>query len=559
MAFWVALVAIAAGSLWLRMAFPISALGHSVYDDLLFARLASYIHAAHWLGPYDELTMAKGAAFSVFLALNEASRLPLALSQHLLYLAASLYFAFTMGAVFRSRSAVIVFFALLAVNPLFWNPDIGGRVVRENFYVSLSLLLVAQSVQAFVLERAPTPTGDWRAKRTLLLALGATTGIYWLTREEGVWLLPSILVAAVFGLFRLARSGRGDWRVIWKVIAGFVLVPSAACGLLVGAVNTANYVKYGVFRNNDFRSSDFQAAYGTLARISHAQWRPYVVFPRDAREHAYGASPAARVLRPHLEGVVGERWRKAGCEQTNTDPCPEILSGWFMWALRDAVAAAGYYRSASNAKGYYEDLAREINAACDDGSIPCGRRSDSLVPPWRPEYLQRWMASARAVFGTLFTLGDTMVRVKPSVGDPRSLALFSRVTNEALASRQLCPDDPRRAAGATACIPDRLRLEIAQSLARFQSRASAFALPLALGAWPLCIAVSIIRRRWHLGHVVAAALVAAVASRVALLSFLEATSIPSNNMLYLSPVTPLALALVPCILFLAFAIGRQAQ
>ena len=33
--------------------------------------------------------------------------------------------------------------------------------------------------------------------------------------------------------------------------------------------------------------------------------------------------------------------------------------------------------------------------------------------------------------------------------------------------------------------------------------------------------------------------------RVLLLGFLEATSIPSNNMLYLSPALPLALALIP--------------
>ena len=57
------------------------------------------------------------------------------------------------------------------------------------------------------------------------------------------------------------------------------------------------------------------------------------------------------------------------------------------------------------------------------------------------------------------------------------------------------------------------------------------------------------RRRVSAGLAVASALVAAVAARVVLLGFLEATSIPSNNMLYLLPVVPMALALLPMVLF----------
>ncbi len=54
-----------------------------------------------------------------------------------------------------------------------------------------------------------------------------------------------------------------------------------------------------------------------------------------------------------------------------------------------------------------------------------------------------------------------------------------------------------------------------------------------------------------------AALVLAIAMRVVLLGFLDATSIPSDNMLYLAPVTPMALAMAPCVLFLAIDILRR--
>ena len=45
--------------------------------------------------------------------------------------------------------------------------------------------------------------------------------------------------------------------------------------------------------------------------------------------------------------------------------------------------------------------------------------------------------------------------------------------------------------------------------------------------------------------------------RVMLLGFLEATSIPSDNLLYLTPVTPMAFAVAPCVLFLALDLFRR--
>ena len=72
--------------------------------------------------------------------------------------------------------------------------------------------------------------------------------------------------------------------------------------VVVGSVNTINYTVYGVFRNNDFRSSDFLAGYGALTRIRHDHWQRYVPFPKDARERAYAMSAAARELKPYFEG-----------------------------------------------------------------------------------------------------------------------------------------------------------------------------------------------------------------------------------------------------------------
>mgnify|MGYP000228434448 CR=1 FL=1 len=53
------LALLATTSLWLRHAFPVFALGPVLHDDALFVELANHLCDGNWLGPYDNLTLAK--------------------------------------------------------------------------------------------------------------------------------------------------------------------------------------------------------------------------------------------------------------------------------------------------------------------------------------------------------------------------------------------------------------------------------------------------------------------------------------------------------------------
>lgn len=539
-------VAFAAGaillaSLALRAAVPIAAIANAAHDDALFVKLAAHIAAGDWLGPYDNLTHAKGAAFPAFIALVSFTGVSLKVAEHAVYLSGCVAFAWVAARLLRSKVAGLTCLAVLAFNPVAWSAVAGGRVVREGLYAALSLWIVALAAHAFLGRDAPPRWGS-------LAALGFVGGLFWLTREEGAWLAPSlalIVLAWLLGQWRELREGRAAWA--WQPRLAQLGVPAFAFATVVVAVDLANYVHYGVFRNNDFRSRDFVQAYAALSRIAHESPRPYVLFPADARQKAYAASPAARELAPAFEGVVGENWRAVGCQQTGTQPCPEILAGWFMWALRDAVALAGHYGSARDARSYYRRLAREVNAACESGALRCGPRSDSLVPPWRPEYAARIVEETLDVVKALATLGNMTVRLLPSVGNERERLFFARMTND----RQAHPDDLNRL--------DPGLMTVAEGIARAQVAAmpwlfaAAFVASLgtAIAAWR--------QRRWHPGLVLLAALWVAVAMRVGLLGFLAATSIPANHLLYLTPVFPMALVLIPFSLFQALDLRRARE
>ena len=542
--FYAALTLIGLFSLWLRGAFPVIALADAGHDDLLFVRMAAYLGMGNWLGDYNNLTHSKGAAYPIFLLLNHASGLPVKFTEHVIYLAAALFLSSLIGKIYGRRSAFAASFVLLAFMPVAWNPETGGRIVREGFYVGLGVVLFALAVQCFVLSKSESVVQEFRQKRVFLVLLGFAAGVYWLTREEGIWLLPSLAILVFYWLWT-RRAMLRPWRTA-ALLIGLPLVPAL---LTVEALNAANYVKYGVFRNNDFRSADFQAAYGALSRIKHGQWRRYVVFPKDARARAYAFSPAARELQPHFEGSTGESWRYAGCTQTATAQCPEILSGWFMWALRDAVEKAGHYRSAPEAQSFYLRLASEINSACDQHPGECLPQRQSMVPPWRGHYVMDAARASGQVFGSLATMGGAPVGIGASRGAPRELALFALVTNNSLA--------PLEPSAGSAAAPDfgltsprdAVRVTVAEGLAKATRKITTFGLPAALGLWLAWLVMAVLRRRVDAGLAIASALVAAVGARVLLLGFLEATSIPSNNMLYLLPAVPMTLALMPAVLF----------
>lgn len=542
-------------SLWLRMAFPVNAVAAG-HDDLLFVRLAVSMGSGDWLGAYNNLTHAKGIAYSFFLLLNHVAGLPLKFSEQALYLVAALAFSLTMGRLLRSRLATFAIFVVLALMSAVWLSGVGGRVVRESFYMALSLLMLTLGMRCWLLPAGASafglPAEHLRAKWPQLLALGFVAGLFWLTREEGVWMLPSMAVLAAYWLWQQRKS----WRH-WAPVLSFLVLPLTAMGVVVGTVNAINYSHYGVFRNNDFRSSDFQAGYGALTRIRPQTWQRYVPFPADARQRAYEMSAAARELQPFFEGAGGEFWRNVGCTQTRTEPCPEILSGWFMWALRDAVAHAGHYRDAPSAQAFYQRLAAEIDAGCQAKPQYCRRQRATLVPPWHKSYLADTLVAARAVFQTLVTLGAWSPGVGHSLGEASYLAVFQAVTNGPLAPAADAPAQAEPQSPAIVSPRDTVRWGLATRIHSLQARILPFALPLALAGWALWLLAAGLRRRGlDPVLVVATALVAAVATRVMLLAFLEATSIPSNNMLYLLPVMPMVLAVLPVVFFGLLRLAR---
>jgi len=338
----------------LCMHVPVALFADAGFDDYLFVQHGLSIISGQWLGPYSQMTLAKGPGYPLFLAFNGLLGVPITLSQALLYVTAC---CVTACALFRlSGSAWLAFLSFLAIQ---WHPALFPvRIVRDDLSAA-QVLLVLGAVCSFAF--LPQHLG-----RRLLWAIlgGLALGWFWLTREDAIWVLPGLSAILLLQGLRLWRQRRA----ILQLLLCIGVFGSAMAATLL-AIATINLWVYGAFVTVDFKSTAFEKALNILQTVRVGPPVPFVPVPAKVRQAVDEASPAFASLEPYFKGV-GQSWTEPGCAM-EPSTCGDFAGGWFMWALRDAVAAEGHYTSPQAAASFYRTLWHQVKRACVDGRLTC--------------------------------------------------------------------------------------------------------------------------------------------------------------------------------------------
>lgn len=428
-AYYAILLLLTALSLWIRQAFPIHAIGNAVHDDALFVRLARHLAAGEWLGQYDNLTLAKGMFYPLFIAISQFLSIPLKMAEQAIYLAASASAAGLARKHAGNNYLGVALFAALSFNPVLWHVDL-ARVIREGLYVGLSLMVIALAVM-IVFPGPIVSRSSFLGRAIKGFGLGFVGAAFYLTREEGIWLAPALIVVIAVALIGILLPRRTSSPSLPNRFAQLkaIALPSALALVVFLATNgfvaTLNYQHYGVFATNEFKTKSFLRAYGSITRIRPNEWQHYVLFPKDARQRAYAVSPAAQELAGSLEGPLAEAWRINSCSTAKDTVCSEVLAGWLMWEFRDAVRDAGHYATAAQAMSFYNTLADQIDSACDDGRLECLPRRATMATPFRWELAGETAMSAKVIARKVLMLGDGQIGSAPSIGSPQEIAVFA--------------------------------------------------------------------------------------------------------------------------------------
>lgn len=390
---------------------PIGLFADAGFDDAWFWLRAESIAQGHWLGAYDQMTLAKGSGYPLFLAVVHYSGLSVITAQALLYCGACLL----LGAGVQ-RMTHRPWLAVVLVLAIQWHPTalVWTRLLRD--YLGAAQLLAGVGCALLFL---CAPDARRRGWRWAVLA-GLLIGWAWTTREDLVWSVPGL------ALLLLVRAGPA-WREAVErrrlaIGLGLFALSFAGWISLVAGVNLA---KYGSFATVETRGWDYADALWALQRVRVGEATPYVPVPARVREAVYAVSPAFAQLRPQLETGDASHWKGVGCPRL-PESCGDFAGGWFMWALRDAVAANGGHASAPKAGAFYRQIADEIGQACASGRLTCVDRIRGLLPPttstqWLTLPPRLHSAAAKLLWQGVGGSGASGVGTLSSSGDPAAV------------------------------------------------------------------------------------------------------------------------------------------
>ena len=419
--FWAGLI-ITAFKLWLTRAQPVYAIGGAAHDDRLFLLLAESLIKGEWLGAYNQMTLAKGPFYSIWIAGLYWFGIPLGLGVQLAYAGACALLTRACRPAIRSAGLLFAIYAFLLWNPMSFEGPTLGRIIRQQIYTPLALVILAGLVALYG-RRAE------KLSRQLPWAIlvGLASGCFWLTREESVWLVPSVgllAVAAIVGAYRISRLQVGTMTRSFGVAIACAALP-------IFLVAWQNHRHYGWFGTVEFRAPEFNDAYGAMVRVKMGPEIPYVPVTRQAREAMYAISPSFAKLQPFLEGDYGRDWAGAGTPMTK-QPAAErqIGGGWMTWALRDTVAAAGFCHDAKEAMIFYQKMADDINRACDAGRLPAYPRRSGFLPRWQAGQTAEVLRTSGIFFNFVVSYQSFNAHTLPSIGDDNDLRLFRDLSRD---------------------------------------------------------------------------------------------------------------------------------
>jgi hypothetical protein len=521
-------------SLWLRQRLPFTPAG-SVYDDVLFVRGASALLHGQWLGPFDQLTLAKGPAYPVFIAVTNRLNIPLSIGEQLTYLLACA--ALTACVLVISRRVIVAcaVYVVLALDPVNYALYNAG-ITRDGWYSSLSVLLLAATFLAVF--GAVT-----RANLAWVLPVSALAGItgaaFWLCREEGPWILPAMFVAiggppiclAVRAWARRARHpmpARRHWLARLGRLGLVLAVLSLAAVSPIEVVIHENSQHYGAALTNDLTTGDFARAFADWTRVQAGPRIPDVPITRAQMAAVYRISPAARELEPTLEDPKSV-WARYSCWGA---PRCELSGAFTVWAVRGATPPADF-KSGSAEQAFFAALDKQIVSACTTGQLHCDR---SLPPTLQSiAHLDTGRLGAAFQRSSRDVLASRMFYDPPkSVGPlpPWFQPMYSETVHGLPASQP-------------ASDAQTLRFTAVQWQYTAMGKTYRTLIPVLLGLALVGLLWSILRPRWSrfaLTVFVGALLVAAL-SRLLFVALLNSTEFDSTDMRYQLPTHALLLAI----------------
>lgn len=354
---------------------PIFDRGLSLHDDYLMINMAKNLIEGIWLGDFNEYVFIKGITYPLFLAINYVFHISSNIANTLLYFISCLLFIISIKDLISKFWQRILIFLIMFLSPISYALQTFQRAYRDDIYYSLILILVSAYIGIYLRIKE-----NKKIKKWIILAIVSFV-LSWFCREDTIWILPFMILWSIVIYFTKNNIIGKRLKIVYLVSPYIVCI---LCGVFLGYIN---YLVYGIFAINDMQYSSYTRAYKAMTQIKTQNNYTKVALSREAIEKLYKECPSFLELKPYYngngdvyEGKEGKMWLDLSHKwrENNTFPSNEIGASHSMWAFRDMVDKAGYYRTAREANEYYNRLYNEIEIAFKEGRLK--KRDEIRIP-----------------------------------------------------------------------------------------------------------------------------------------------------------------------------------
>lgn len=352
---------------------PISVLAWQGFDDMLFINHAQSLAEGRWLGKFDELTLVKGPGYPLFLAFNYWLGLPITITHAIFYGLSLLAISILVLKVSKSYFLAALLFSITLFDPRVFELS---RIMRDAIYSGQVILIITFFSYSLLIDTSRKHQ-FWSS-----ILSGLLLGWFWLTREEGIWLIPGLVFLSMYAaIYNKHRTNKIS-------IITPILISIVAFATILITFSLVNKIAYGDFGSVDVKEKNFQSAIKAMESVRQGNQIPYLSVPRDVRTEIYKISPAFSELKKYIDPEnTTSQWEAGGCLFRPTT-CGDIGNGFFFWAVRDAAGKAGYYASPEKAANFYAKILADIRHACNDKRLKCESNSIPYMPPINSEQLK---------------------------------------------------------------------------------------------------------------------------------------------------------------------------
>lgn len=361
---------------------------------------------------YNQMTFIHLPIYSAWLYCLQLFGISARLGIDLAWLLAIGYLAFAFLRFARMAWLAALLFAFLAFHP--YTISFFDRALAETFLTVVFAAIIGAGIELWNCREQ----GFTYRRRIALVVYIVGFAIAFHTRKEGIVLAMPLLVIACWSWLDRQR-----WWCSWgkqQLAIPLLIAPLLSIIFLGVIVAGGNYLKWGVFARYELAAPGYQQAIAALNGIDVGRTPKHFTVTKEALTMAYKESPTFRELQPFMETGIGKMW--IAISSQNTGIAGAIGNGWFLWALRDVAAQAGWHQDARFADSKYAAAANELENAFATGRLK--KRGFTLSSFLDPD-VDKWMPDVpKSVFNVLQLLVEPKFQYLESPKENASVSQF---------------------------------------------------------------------------------------------------------------------------------------